>query len=76
MLYASQAARYGNWALVSDATAAGGARVSNPDKGAAKIVTALASPVDYFELPFTASAGVGYRLWIRARAQSDSYAND
>ncbi|HTM01862.1 MAG TPA: PKD domain-containing protein [Vicinamibacterales bacterium] len=76
VLYASQAARFGNWTLVSDATAAGGARVSNPDKGAAKMTTALASPTDYFELPFTASAGVGYRLWIRGRAQNDSYAND
>jgi hypothetical protein len=67
---------HGNWAIVDDASAAGLARVQNPDKGAAKIATPLATPADYFEQTFTAQAGIAYRLWIRAIAERNSYAND
>jgi endonuclease/exonuclease/phosphatase family metal-dependent hydrolase len=66
----------GAWALVSDTTAAGGARMANPDAGAAKLSTASASPASYFEIPFTAEPGRGYRLWIRGKAHNDSWQND
>ncbi len=77
VLYASQApVKAGNWKVVEDATAAGGARLSNPDAGAAKILTPLANPADYFEMRFNAVAGRAYRLWIRGKAQNDSPYND
>ena len=76
VLYASEAARVGNYFVMSDATAAGGARLDNPDAGAAKLIEALPSPPSYFELQFNAQAGVPYRLWIRGRAQDDSPYND
>ena len=76
MLYASDGVRVGNFILVSDATAAGGLRVHNPDAGAAKLANALPSPGSYLELQFTAQAGVAYRLWIRGKAQDDSPYND
>jgi endonuclease/exonuclease/phosphatase family metal-dependent hydrolase len=66
----------GAWSLVSDTSAAGGVRIANPEAGAAKLETALASPRDYFELPFTAEPGRGYHLWIRSKAQNDSWRND
>ena len=66
----------GNWRIVADSTAASGARVEQPDAGAAKIAAALANPANYFELKFTAKAKTGYRLWIRGRAKNDSYLND
>ena len=66
----------GNWGLVSDSTAAGGLRLANPDAGKPKLETALASPVDYFELKFTPEAGRAYRLWIRGKAQSNAWTND
>jgi hypothetical protein len=62
--------------VTSDATAAGGARLDNPDAGAAKLSSALANPGTYVELQFTAQAGVAYRLWIRGKAQGDSPYND
>jgi hypothetical protein len=62
--------------LVSDATAADGTRIELPDAGVPKIGTALASPVNYFEVTFTAQANTPYRLWLRGRAQADSYNND
>ena len=66
----------GNWQVVADATAAGGRRVQQPDAGAAKIATPAANPANYFELTFTAEANKPYRLWLRGRAQADSYNND
>ena len=77
VLYASQApVKVGNWYAASDSTAAGGARISNPDFGAAKILTPLANPADYFEMSFNASAGTPYRLWIRGRTLNNSPYND
>ena len=40
---------HGNWTMLSDATASGGAALQNPDQGQAKISPALASPANYFE---------------------------
>ncbi|HEX5732940.1 MAG TPA: hypothetical protein VF131_08915, partial [Blastocatellia bacterium] len=76
VLYASEATRVGNWQVVSDATAAGGARINNPDQGAAKRTTALANPADYFEMTFNAQANTPYRLWIRGKAQNNYWGND
>jgi hypothetical protein len=67
---------HGNWTSLADTTAAGGAALHNPDGGAAKIAPALASPVNYFEQTFTASAGTAYHLWVRLRAQGNSLGND
>lgn len=66
----------GGWRAVADASAAGGARMSHPDQGAAKLTTALATPAHYFELTFNAEAGRAYRLWIRGRADRDYWGND
>jgi hypothetical protein len=66
----------GAWELVPDSTAASGARLQNRNAGAAKRTTALAAPVDYFELTFFADAGKPYRLWIRGKALGDAYMND
>ena len=66
----------GDWQAVNDATAAGGVRMWNPNRGAARIATAQANPLNYFEVTFNATAGVGYRLWMRGKADSNSYIND
>ena len=77
VLRASRAtARAGRWIVQSDATAAGGASMRHPDAGAAKLLSAAASPAHYFELTFTAEAGRPYRLWLRGKADGNSWAND
>jgi glucose/arabinose dehydrogenase len=77
VLYAAHATRVaGNWRLTADTTAAAGLRMGEPNAGAPKLVTALASPTSFFELTFTAEAGRAYRLWVRGKAASNSYAND
>jgi phosphatidylserine/phosphatidylglycerophosphate/cardiolipin synthase-like enzyme len=64
------------WNVTADSTAAGGFRLQNPNAGAPKVSTPLASPSQYFELTFNALAGRPYRLWIRGKATSNSYEND
>jgi endonuclease/exonuclease/phosphatase family metal-dependent hydrolase len=77
VLYASQApTKVGSYSSVADSTAAGGARLTNPDLGAAKIVTASTNPASYAELTFTASAGKPYRLWVRGITLNNSPYND
>jgi hypothetical protein len=77
VLYAADAtAVSGTWTRVADATAAGAARLWNPDRGAAKVAGALAAPVNYFEMTFNAQAGVAYHLWMRGKADKNSWAND
>jgi phospholipase D-like protein len=66
----------GNWQRIADNTAAGGAALSNPDTGQAKISPALAAPANFFEMTFNAAAGVPYHLWVRLRAQNNSLSND
>lgn len=67
---------HGGWTFVADAAAAGGSRLRHADAGAAKLTSALASPVSYFDITFTAAANLPYRLWIRGRADADFYGND
>ena len=77
VLYASEASlRAGKWVVETDSTAAGGQRIRHPDAGAAKLSAPLASPANYFELTFTAEAGVPYRLWIRGKADRNYWGND
>ena len=76
VLYAWKApAIVGNWQVVNDPSAAGGARLSNPNLGAAR-AAASAAPADYFEMTFNADAGVPYRVWIRGKAASNNFNND
>ena len=76
VLYASTPTRSATWTSISDQTAAGGMRIADPDRGAPKLTTALASPAKYFELEFAADATVDYRLWIRGKAEKDYWGND
>jgi phosphatidylserine/phosphatidylglycerophosphate/cardiolipin synthase-like enzyme len=77
VVYASTAPlKVGAWRVESDATAAGGRKMRHPDAGAAKIATASANPANYFEVTFNAEAGRGYRIWLRGKADGNSWAND
>jgi PLD-like domain len=77
VLYAGDATKVvGSWLVENDTTAAGGRHIRNPNAGVAKIVTPLANPASYFELTFTAEAGKPYRLWLRGKAEGNSWSND
>ena len=71
------AVRKGKWVVTTDTTATyGGLTLRHPDAGAAKLSTPLASPANYFELSFNATAGVGYRLWLYGKADKNYWGND
>jgi hypothetical protein len=77
VLYAKSATTIaGAWVRAEDTTAGGGVRLVNPDNAMPKLLAPLAAPASYFDIPFTAETGRAYRLWIRSRAQNDSYLND
>jgi hypothetical protein len=67
---------HGNWSMLTDGTASGGGALWNPDAATAKIAPALAAPANYFERTFTPQRGVPYHLWVRLKAQNNSFGND
>jgi hypothetical protein len=66
----------GDWYRVTDASAAGGVRVANPDRGVAKLTAPAPSPASYVDVVFAADAGKPYHLWLRMKAHHDSWQND
>jgi hypothetical protein len=76
VLDATAGQRVGAFTIVNDATASNGSAVALPNKGRSKATSAVAKPADYLELTFTASANTPYHLWVRLRAESNTYAND
>jgi hypothetical protein len=66
----------GRWSRVGDATAAGQGAVWNPDAGAPKLASPFASPASYVDLNFDADAGKPYHLWLRMKADNNSWTND
>jgi endonuclease/exonuclease/phosphatase family metal-dependent hydrolase len=66
----------GSWFRSADASAAGQIALTYPDFGGPRLTTALATPTHYFDVTFSAQAGVPYRLWMRAKAIGNSTNND
>ncbi len=66
----------GGWAVVSDATAADRLAVHHANAKAAKLTSALAQPVHYFEIVFDAEGNMPYRLWMRGKAEDNHWSND
>jgi hypothetical protein len=77
VLYARNAAKTaGQFRVTADPSAAGGSAEHQPDLGAAKVKDPAAAPANYFDITFNADAGIGYRIWIRAKADGNAYTND
>src|SRR2546428_4905725 len=65
VLYASDVtSTQGNWTSTSGA-AAGGQYEASADLGWSTTGSPLASPTDYFEMTFNASANTPYHVWLR-----------
>ena len=76
VLRAASSSHAGAWVVQSDSSASGGAALWLPDAEVPKLGLASASPANYFDLTFQVRAGVPYRLWLRGKAQNDSWQND
>lgn len=66
----------GAWSKVADPSAAGGIKLSTPDRGAPATGAPLAAPTDFVEASFDAAPGSRYRVWLRMHALADSKWND
>jgi hypothetical protein len=77
VLYASRATVVaGAWQVEPFPSAAGGSLIRHPNAGVPRASSALASPLNYFELAFRAEANVPYHFWLRGKADSNNWAND
>jgi hypothetical protein len=76
VVWAGSASAQGSWRAVQDSTAANGIRVWDPDAGVPKLNAALASPTSYVDIWVLADPSQTYKLWVRMKAQNDSWAND
>jgi len=78
VLFPSQTAQadiHGNWGIVSDTTAASGARMYGQNAGAAKVLDPSA-PVNYFEMTLIPQPNLAYHLWLRLKSEANSPNND
>ena len=66
----------GSFHAIGDATAADGIALGTTDASLPKLTSALAAPAGYVELTFQAETDTAYRLWMRGKAQNNSWAND
>ena len=66
----------GHWTRVADPTAAGGVRAYDINYGAPKMSQPSWTPANALVIPFVADQNLTYKLWIRLKAASDSWAND
>jgi hypothetical protein len=79
VIYASDVpanAIHGGWTFASDPTAASGTKLISPATGQSTFSAPLASPTDYVDVTFTASAGTPYTFWMRLEAFNNSKASD
>ena len=78
VLYAAAdaVAMAGNWSRVADATAAGGFRAHDANGGAPKVPQPSPAPANTITIPFVADPNLTYKLWVRLKADANSWAND
>ena len=67
---------HGSWTLVNDSAAASEMRAYDRNLGRAKVAQALAAPTDYVEFSVFVDETQTYKLWLRGKADGDSWAND
>lgn len=58
------------WQKIADPAAGGGFKMYLPQNAGTQ-PTILGNPTDYFEITFTAPAGVPYRMWMRMKADNN-----
>ena len=76
MLWAAQSYIDTTWSVVDDRSAAGGQRVYDPNLGKPKVTAPLPDPTSFLWLRFVPDPTQTYKLWIRLKADSNSWAND
>jgi len=77
VLYAQYSSQEGTtWRINEDPTAADGNSIYDPNRNAPKAAQALASPQNFVDIWFFPDPTQTYKLWIRGKAENNSWAND
>jgi hypothetical protein len=67
----------GNWEVVPDASAASGVRIHDRNAGAPKVIRPFADPPNgAADIGFVADPTQTYKLWVRLKADGNSWTND
>jgi hypothetical protein len=66
----------GHWSRIADPAAAGGFRAYDRNLGAPKVLQPLDAPANSITIPFLADPNLTYKLWLRLKADANSWAND
>jgi hypothetical protein len=66
----------GNWQIAADATAASGKTGRDVNLGAPKITSPSPNPSSYLDIGFVADTTQTYKLWVRLKADGNSWSND
>ena len=72
----SSTALHGAWGPASDPMSPNGVKLVTADNGVLVPATALATPADYVDVTFTATANTPYAFWMRLKAFANSKWND
>ena len=67
---------HGAWNFAGDPASPRGIKLATAAGGASNTAAPLASPVDYVDVPFSASGGVPYTVWLRLAAVNNAKASD
>jgi hypothetical protein len=67
---------HGEWVTAADSTSPNGVKLSTPNNGVKNTTNPLAAPVHYVDVPFTATGGTQYTLWLRIKALNNSKDSD
>jgi hypothetical protein len=76
VLHMKNGSTAGSWTIVNDASAAGGARAYDPDRGAPKAAAPQANPTSYAFAGFIADPAQAYKVWVRLKGDGNHWAND
>ena len=66
----------GNWSAIDDSSAAGGKALHDVNAGQPKVTVPSASPANYVDVGFAADNTQTYKLWVRLKADGNSWSND
>jgi hypothetical protein len=64
------------WQIVDDPTAASGKALHDINAGQPKVTTPSASPASYVDVSFVATNTETYKLWVRLKADGNTFSND
>ena len=74
--FADRGSYHGAWTKLADPSAAEAIAAWHPNANAPKLAAPLANPINYVEFTIHPDPSLGYKLWLRLKAERNNFAND